>query len=67
MYIWEGWGYKNAKVENVQPSVSGINWDFVFPGKTINQKVHISNECLLNFFHNFIPKKKRKFDYKDPQ
>ena len=37
----------------------------MFQGKTVNQKVNILNECFLNVFHNFIPKKKIKFNYKD--
>ena len=65
-YIPEVWNYKNAKVENIQQSVSGINWDFIFQGKTVNQKVNILNECLLNVFHNFVLNKKIKFNYKDP-
>ena len=65
-YVREVWDYKNAKVENIQQSVSGIDWNFIFQGKIVNQKVNISNECLLNVFHNFIPNKKIKFNYKDP-
>ena len=65
-YIREVWNYKNAKVENIQQSISGIDWDFIFQGKTVNQKVNILNECLLNVFHNFIPNKKIKFNYRDP-
>ena len=38
----------------------------MFQGKTVNQKVNILNECLLNVFHNFISNKKIKFNYKDP-
>ena len=38
----------------------------IFQGKTVNQKVNILNECLLNVFHNFIPNKKVKFNYKNP-
>ena len=65
-YIREVWDYKNAKVENIQQSVSGIDWNFIFQGKTVHQKVNILNESLLNVFHNFIPNKKIKFNYKDP-
>ena len=60
-YVWnirEVWDYKNAKVAYIQQSVSGIDWDFNFQGKTINRKVNILNECLLDVFHNFIPSKK---------
>ena len=59
-YIREVWEYKNAKVENIQRSVSGIDWNFILQGKTVNQKVNILNECLLNLFHNFISNKKKK-------
>ena len=65
-YIREVWDYKNAKVENIQQSVSGNDWNFIFQGKPVNQKVNIFNECLLKVFHNFIPNKKIKFNYKDP-
>ena len=65
LYICEFWDYKNAKVENIQRSVSGINWDFIFQGKPINQKVNIYNKCLLNVFRSFILSKKIKFNFKD--
>ena len=65
-YIREVWDYKNAKVENIQQSVSGIDRDFMFQGKTVNQKLNFLNECLLNVFRNFIPNQKVKFNYKDP-
>ena len=58
LYIREVWDYRNTKVENNQQSVSGIDWDFMFQEKTVNQKVNILNECLLNIFLNFIPNKK---------
>ena len=65
-YIREVWDYKNAKAENIQLSISGIDWNFIFQRKTVNQKVNISNEWLLNVCHSFIPNKKIKFNYKDP-
>ena len=65
-YIREVWDYKNAKVENIQRSVSGIDWNFIIQEKTVYQKVNILNDCLLNVFQNFIPNKKIKFNYKDP-
>ena len=66
LYIPEVWDYKNTTLENIQQSVSGIDWNFNFQGKTVNQKVNILHECLLNVFHNFIPNKKIKFNYQDP-
>ena len=63
-YICEVCDYNNAKVENVQQSVSIIDWNFIFQGKTVDQKVNVLNKCLLNVFHNFISNKKIKFNYK---
>ena len=59
-------GLQKCKGRKIQQSVSGIDWNFIFQEKTVNQKVNILNGCLLNVFHNFIPNKKIKFNYKDP-
>ena len=59
-------GLQKCKGRKIQLSVSGIDWNFIFQEKTVNQKVNILNECLVNVFHNFIPNKKIKFNYKDP-
>ena len=37
-YIGKVSDYKHAKVENIQQSLSGIDWDFIFQGKTVNPK-----------------------------
>ena len=62
----EVWDYKNASAESIQRSVSSIDWDFLFRGKSINKKVDIINECLKNIFHNFDPNKVIKWDYRQP-
>ena len=49
-------GLQKCKGRKIQQSVSGIDWSFIFQEKTVNQKVNILNECLVNVFHNFIPK-----------
>ena len=46
-YIPDVWDYKNAKRENIHNSVSSIDWDFIFQGKTVNKKVNILNKCLF--------------------
>ena len=57
---------KNASSECIQRSISSINWEFLFWGKSINKKVDIVNECLKNIFHNFVPNKVIKCDYRQP-
>ena len=37
-----------------------------FQNKDINEKIKILNETLFSIFHDFIPKKISKFDYKKP-
>ena len=39
---------------------------FLFPGANVNKKVDILNECLKNIFHNFIPDRIIKCNYRDP-
>ena len=38
-YIREVWDYKNAKVENIEQSVSGIDWDFMFQEKLLIKRL----------------------------
>ena len=60
------WDYKNASAESIQRSISSIDWDFLFWGKYINKKVDILNECLTNTFHNFVPNRMIKCEYRQP-
>ena len=65
-YMREVLDYKNASAERIQCSISSIDWDFLFQGKSINKKVDILNECLNNIFHNFVSNKVIKCDYRQP-
>ena len=64
----QAWHRKNASAESIQRSVSSIDWDFLFRGKSINKKVDILHECLKNIFHNFVPNRMiiDKCDYRQP-
>ena len=65
-YLREVWDYKNANVNHIQSVVSSIDWEFLFHGANVNKKVDILNECLKNIFHNFIPNRIIKCNYRDP-
>ena len=39
--------------------------EFLFGGANVNKKVDILNECLKNVFHNFIPNRIIKCNYRD--
>ena len=49
------WYYKNADSSYIQSAVCNTDCEFLFRGTDVNKKVDISNECLKNIFHNFIP------------
>ena len=65
-YLREVWDYKNANVNHIQSAASSIDCEFLFHGANVNQKVDILNECLKNIFHNFIPNRIIKCNYRDP-
>ena len=49
----------------IQSAVSSIDWEFLFRGANVNKKVDILNECLKSIFHNFIPNRIIKCNYRD--
>ena len=57
---------KNTNVNHIQRVASSIDWEFLFRGANVNKKVDILNECLKNIFHNFIPNRIIKCNYRDP-
>ena len=61
-YLREVWDYKNANVNHIQSAVSTIDWEFLFRGADVD----ILNEFLKNIFHNFMPNRIIKCNYRDP-
>ena len=43
-----------------------FNWQYAFGSKTINEKVQVFSEVLMNILSNFVPHKLLKFNYKQP-
>ena len=66
-YSREDWDYKNANVEGIQNSISLFNWEKAFENLSINEKVSLLNNTLLNVICNHIRKKIVKCSYKDLQ
>ena len=64
-YLREVWDYKNANVNHTKSAVSSIDWEFLFHGANVNKKVDILNECLKNIFHDLIPNRIIKCNYRD--
>ena len=63
-YSREVWDYKNANVEEIQKPTSLFNWEKAFENLSIDEKVGLLNNILLNLFRNFIPNKIVKSSYK---
>ena len=60
------WDYKNADTSSVQHAIENFNWQYAFESKTINGKVQVFSEVLMDILINFVPHKLLKFNYKQP-
>ena len=60
------WDYKKANMESTERSIELVNWETLFPNKTVHKQVSIFNETLMNIFSSFIPNKYVTFDDRDP-
>ena len=63
-YFGEIWDNKNANIGCIQKSIYNFDWTGAFQNQNCNENL---SETLLNKFHNFIPNKIKKFDYKTPE
>ena len=48
-------------------SIHNFDWTRAFQNRNCNEKCKILSETLLNMFHNFIPHKIKKTDFKTPE
>ena len=53
-------------MENIKKEVSNFNWNRAFENLSVDEKVELLNDTLLNIFWNYIPNKKMKCDYRQP-
>ena len=58
-YVREVWDYSSANAENIQKAVR----EKAFGNLSVDRKVDLLNETLLNILRNYIPNKKIKFNY----
>ena len=57
-YVREVWDCSKANAENIKKTISNFNWNKAFENFSIDAKVELLNETLLNIFRNYIPNKK---------
>ena len=65
-YVREVWDYSKADVQNIKKSIKDFSWEKTLESLSMDSKVDLLNETLLNIFRNYIPNKKLKCDYRQP-
>ena len=66
IYVREVWDYKKADVEHIKKAITNFDWNNAFKSLSVDQKVELLNETLLNIFRNYILNKKIKCDCRQP-
>ena len=62
----EVWHYKDASIELIWRAINGFSWARAFSNTSVNEKVNIFNNTILNILSNFIPHEILTCDDKDP-
>ena len=57
-YVRDVWDYSKADIQNIKKSIKNFNWGITLKSLSIDSKVDLLNETLLNIFWNYIPNKK---------
>ena len=65
-YLRNVWHYKDANIELIRRAINGFNWTRAFPNTSVNEKVNIFNNTILNILSNFITHEILTCDDKDP-
>ena len=65
-YVREVWDYSSANAENIQKAVQDFDWEKAFWNLSVDRKIDLLNETLLNILRNYIPDKKTKFNHCQP-
>ena len=56
------WDYSKANIENIKKAISSFNRNKTCENLSLDGKVELLNETLLNIFRNYIPNKRIKCD-----
>ena len=64
-YLQEVWHYKDANTELLRRASNGFNWTRAFSSTSVNEKVNVFNNIILNIINNFIPHEILNCDGKD--
>ena len=65
-YSREVWHYREANTDLIKRAISNFNWEKAAYNTSVNKKVSIFNETILNVLSNYIPHETLTCDDKDP-
>ena len=65
-YSREVWHYREANTDLIKRAISNFNWVKAFFNTSVNKKVSIFNETILNVLNSYIPHETLTCDDKDP-
>ena len=65
-YVGEVWDYSKADIQNIKKSIKNFNCGKSIESLSVNWKVDLLNEILLNIFLNYISNQNVKCDYRQP-
>ena len=60
------WNYDHANTDSIEKSLKLFDWHGVFNGKTIDEKVNVLTDTILNIMSNYVPNETITIDDKDP-
>ena len=60
VFFFEVWNYSKADVQNIKKAILDFNWRKAFESLSVDSKVDLLNETLINIFRNYIPNKKNQ-------
>ena len=58
------WDYKNADASFIHCAIENFNWQYAFECKTVNEKLQVFSEVLMNIFGNFVSYKIQVTNYR---
>ena len=65
-YFCKVWDFRKANVKRIQKAIQTFHWVTPFESLSVDGKIHVLNETLMNIFRNNVSNKKAKCDYCQP-
>ena len=58
--------YKYANTAQIKNALASFNWERVLSNSSIDKKISILNETIINVMNNYIPNERKVFDDQKP-